>query len=165
MASISAFEPQIHKGLLFRKKGWKNDNWDPEHMCTKLFGHLYKMFWEMLDLPIVDIANEECTRINVEQLASTRATSAIEIALAVSESPGHPYPCKFEGKKNQWNDVQVDRLYLQNRAHICLVATFIVPPAKPRLARLGMAWNGNSAFSQYCRVKWRHLSVWQDEAV
>jgi hypothetical protein len=52
----------------------------------------------MLDLPIVDIANEECTRINVEQLASTRATSAIEIALAVRESPGHPYPCKFKGK-------------------------------------------------------------------
>jgi hypothetical protein len=47
----------------------------------------------------VDIANEECTRINVEQLASTRATSAIEIALAVRESPGHPYPCKFKGKK------------------------------------------------------------------
>ena len=53
----------------------------------------------MLDLPIVDIAKEECTKTNVEQLASTRATSAIEIALAVSESPGHPYPCKFEGKK------------------------------------------------------------------
>jgi hypothetical protein len=48
----------------------------------------------------VDIANEECTRINVEQLASTRATSAIEIALAVRESPGHPYPCKFKGKKS-----------------------------------------------------------------
>jgi hypothetical protein len=59
---------------------------------------MYKMFGEMLDLPIVDIANEECTRINVEQLASTRATSAIEIALAVRESPGHPYPCKFKGK-------------------------------------------------------------------
>ena len=162
MASISAFEPQIHKGLLFRKKTITEILSIGVQSCLDV---RYKMFWEMLDLPIVDIANEECTRINVEQLASTRATSAIEIALAVSESPGHPYPCKFEGKKNQWNDVQVDRLYLQNRAHICLVATFIVPPAKPRLARLGMAWNGNSAFSQYCRVKWRHLSVWQDEAV
>jgi hypothetical protein len=39
------------------------------------------------------IAKEECTKINVEQLASTRATSATEIALAVSESPGQPYPC------------------------------------------------------------------------
>jgi len=56
----------------------------------------------------VDIAKEECTKINVEQLASTRATSAMQIALAVSDSPGHPYP-------------------------------FIVPPAKPRVARLGMA--------------------------
>jgi len=56
----------------------------------------------------VDIAKEECTKINVEQLASTRATSAMQIALAVSDSPGHPYP-------------------------------FVVPPAKPRVARLGMA--------------------------
>lgn len=52
----------------------------------------------MIDLPIVDIAKEECTNINVEQLASTRATSAIEIALAVSDSPGHPYPCTCEEK-------------------------------------------------------------------
>jgi hypothetical protein len=43
---------------------------------------------------MVDIAKEECTRINAEQLASTRETSAIETALAVTESPGHPYPCK-----------------------------------------------------------------------
>jgi hypothetical protein len=41
----------------------------------------------------VTIAREECTRMNVEQLASTRAISAIVIALAVIESPGHPYPC------------------------------------------------------------------------
>jgi hypothetical protein len=54
----------------------------------------------MLDLPIVDIAKEECTKINVEQLASTRATSAIEIALAVIDSPGQPYPCTFEGEKS-----------------------------------------------------------------
>jgi hypothetical protein len=40
--------------------------------------------------PIVTIAREECTSINVEQLASTRAISAIVTALAVIESPGHP---------------------------------------------------------------------------
>jgi hypothetical protein len=41
----------------------------------------------------VDIVKEEWTRINAEQLASTLETSAIDIALAVIESPGHPYPC------------------------------------------------------------------------
>jgi len=40
----------------------------------------------------VGTTREACTRINVEQLASTRATSAVEIALAVSDSPRHPYP-------------------------------------------------------------------------
>jgi hypothetical protein len=50
----------------------------------------------MLDLPIVGITREAWTRINVEQLASTRATSAVEIAAAVSDSPGHPYPCNLK---------------------------------------------------------------------
>jgi hypothetical protein len=111
MASISAFEPLIHKGLYIKKK--KNCN--TKLYCTKLFSYPRSNGMEcnrcseaMLDLPIVDIAKEECTKINVEQLASTRATSAMQIALAVSDSPGHPYP-------------------------------FIVPPAKPRVPRLGMA--------------------------
>ena len=50
----------------------------------------------MVDLPIVGTTREAWARINVEQLASTRATSAVEIAVAVRESPGHPYPCSFK---------------------------------------------------------------------
>jgi hypothetical protein len=33
---------------------------------------------------------EECTKMKVEQLASTLAISAVAIALAVMERPGHP---------------------------------------------------------------------------
>ena len=40
--------------------------------------------------PIVSIASEEWTKMKVEQLASTLATSAVARALAVTESPGHP---------------------------------------------------------------------------
>lgn len=43
-------------------------------------------------LPIVSIAKDECTKMKVEQLASTRAISAVAIALPVMESPGQPYP-------------------------------------------------------------------------
>lgn len=45
-------------------------------------------------LPIVSIAKEECTKMNVEQLASTLANSAVAIALAVTERPGQPYPLR-----------------------------------------------------------------------
>lgn len=45
-------------------------------------------------LPIVSIAKEECTKMNVEQLASTLAISAVPIALAVTERPGQPYPLR-----------------------------------------------------------------------
>lgn len=41
-------------------------------------------------LPIVSIAKEEWTKMNVEQLASTLAASATATALPVIESPGHP---------------------------------------------------------------------------
>ena len=91
MASISAFEPRIHKGLHLKKK---------KKTVTLSFvvQSCFLSQDRMLDLPIVDIAKEECTKINVEQLASTRATSAMQIALAVSDSPGHPYPCTIECK-------------------------------------------------------------------
>lgn len=39
---------------------------------------------------MVSIARDECTKIKVEQLASTLATSAMVIALVVIERPGHP---------------------------------------------------------------------------
>jgi len=45
----------------------------------------------MLDLPIAGITRAACIRIIAEQLASTLATSAVEIALAARDSPGHPY--------------------------------------------------------------------------
>lgn len=41
-------------------------------------------------LPIVSIAKEECTKMKVEQLASTLATSAVAMALPAIERPGHP---------------------------------------------------------------------------
>jgi len=41
-------------------------------------------------LPIVSIAKDEWTKIKVEQLASTLATSATAIALPVIERPGQP---------------------------------------------------------------------------
>jgi len=41
-------------------------------------------------LPIVSIAKDEWTKIKVEQLASTLATSAIATALPVIERPGQP---------------------------------------------------------------------------
>lgn len=40
--------------------------------------------------PIVSIAREEWTKMNVEQLASTLATSAVAIALPVMDIPGQP---------------------------------------------------------------------------
>lgn len=39
---------------------------------------------------MVSIAKEECTKINVEQLASTLAISAVTNAFAVTDRPGHP---------------------------------------------------------------------------
>jgi hypothetical protein len=39
---------------------------------------------------MVSIARDECTKIKVEQLASTLATSAMATALVVIERPGHP---------------------------------------------------------------------------
>lgn len=44
----------------------------------------------MQDLPIVSIAREECTKMKVEQLASTLATSAVAMAFAVMERFGQP---------------------------------------------------------------------------
>lgn len=41
-------------------------------------------------VPIVSIANEECTNMKVEQLASTLATSAVAMAFAVTERLGQP---------------------------------------------------------------------------
>lgn len=41
---------------------------------------------------MVSIAKDECTKMNVEQLASTLATSAAATALPVTEKPGQPYP-------------------------------------------------------------------------
>lgn len=43
-----------------------------------------------LHVPIVSIAKEECTKMKVEQLASTLAISAVAMALAVMERLGHP---------------------------------------------------------------------------
>ena len=131
MASISAFEPRIHKGLHLKKK----------RKTVTLSFIVQSCFLSqdrMLDLPIVDIAKEECTKINVEQLASTRATSAMQIALAVSDSPGHPYPCTIE-----WENINKMCMWMRpdirKQSTNCLVCTFVVPPAKPRVARLGMA--------------------------
>lgn len=39
---------------------------------------------------MVIIARDECTKMKVEQLASTLATSAVATALAVRDKPGHP---------------------------------------------------------------------------
>jgi len=44
------------------------------------------------NLPIVSIANDECTKMNVQQLASTLAISARAMALPVTDKPGQPYP-------------------------------------------------------------------------
>lgn len=44
------------------------------------------------NLPIVSIAKDECTKMNVAQLASTLETSARATALPVIEKPGQPYP-------------------------------------------------------------------------
>lgn len=55
--------------------------------------YLYRLTEKEIErLPIVSIAKEEWTKMKVEQLASTLATSAVAMALAVMESPGHPYP-------------------------------------------------------------------------
>lgn len=49
-------------------------------------------------LPIVSIAREEWTKMKVEQLASTRAISAVAIALPVIDRPGHPKPYRYQKK-------------------------------------------------------------------
>ena len=41
-------------------------------------------------LHIVSIPKEEWTKMKVEQLASTLASSAVTIAFAVTDRPGHP---------------------------------------------------------------------------
>lgn len=44
----------------------------------------------IMNVQIVSIPKEECTKINVEQLASTLAISAPQMAFAVMDTPGHP---------------------------------------------------------------------------
>lgn len=45
---------------------------------------------KVINLPIVSNTNEECTTIKEEQLASTLESSAVAMALAVTERPGQP---------------------------------------------------------------------------
>lgn len=95
MVNIPASEFLIRTELSLieqvKKKNWLFINW---HDLNKGRPNNYEAVETLKNhhkiLPIVSIAKEECTKMNVEQLASTLATSAVATAFAVIDRPGHP---------------------------------------------------------------------------
>jgi hypothetical protein len=75
--------------------------------------------------------------MKVEQLASTRAISAVTIALPVIDRPGHPKPYRYQKKNPLDTKIEVAFGKLSETEGKKGSHTLIVPPATARSASFG----------------------------